>query len=330
MVKNNFIRFCICAVFALSSTSCAKPKSSDPDMGGKINIGVLNGPTMVGMGELYHNVNEDKDSKYKIVKENAPDAIIAGLSNKTLDVACLPANNAAILFNNKSIDIKVAIVNTLNVLYLLQKDGTPTITSLSDLSGKTVYLPGQGSTPEFVLRYLLSKNNISNVTLEFETDATLIVTGLKVSDSKYNYALLPQPAATVALSGAGGAKQVLNLSDEWLKVNPNSDIVMGVLVVRTAYLAKNKKTFTDFLASYKQSVEFMTETANIDVAASYVVDMGVVPAAPIAKLALPKCGIVYKGKTEMKNLLEDFYNVLLAQNADAIGGKLPTKDFYYI
>ena len=323
---------CVCMAVALVflMPACNNNKGDEPFLDGRLSIVAMNGSTMIGLGQFYNTVKNDANSKYKIEKLGTADAVIAGLANRTYDVACLPANNASILFNTQAVGIQVVAINTLNVLYVVRKASASAVNSLLDLAGKTVYLPGQGSTPEFVFRYLLFKNGINNVNLQFESEGATIATGIKTAGSKYDYAVLPQPVATVATSGAGAGVLAINLSDEWKKFNPNSDIVTGVLVVRTAFIKNNKDTLDKFLAEYKQSVEFMTAEENLDVASQYVVDMGVVPQVQIAKSALPKCGVTYVEKAEMKRMLVDFYTVLYAQNANAIGGKLPSDGFYYL
>ncbi|MCL1931327.1 MAG: ABC transporter substrate-binding protein [Treponema sp.] len=315
---------CLCLLLA-----CARNNNDDPYKDGRIHIAALNGPSMMSLGELYHAENNKADSKYTFTKLAAPDAVVAGLANGTFDAACLPANNAVILFNSGNSEIKVAAIIMTNILCLLQKAGTPAIASIADLSGKTIYLTGQGSTPDMALRYLLEKNNINNVKMEFETEYGTIAAGIRIENSKYDYAILPHPFATVATLGEGAAVEAFNLSREWKKVNPESDIITTVLLVRASYLKNNKAAFEKFLEDYQQSIEFMTDNRNLDAASAYVVDMGIVPTIPLAKAALPKCGLTYIDKTKMKIMLNDFYQVLYSQNPASIGGKLPTEKFFY-
>jgi NitT/TauT family transport system substrate-binding protein len=319
----------IAGALCLSLFAACAPNNDDPYKDGRIHVAAMNGPTMMGLGELYNAESNNPDSKYTFTKLATPDAVVAGLANGTFDAACLPANNAAIIFNTGNIGVQVAAINMLNVLCVVQKAGTSAIASIADFSGKTVYLTSQGSTPDVALRYLLAQNNINDVRLEFETEGSTIAAGIKVANSKYDYALLPHPAATVAITGPGAATEAFNLSDEWKKYHPDSDIITAVLVVRTAYLKNNRVTFAKFLEEYRQSIAFVTDDGNLDTAAGYVVDMGIVPALPLAKAALPKCGITYIDATDMRSILTDFYQVLYDQNPRSIGGKLPMDNFYY-
>ena len=324
----NCFKITACALCLSLFAACAK-NNDDPYRDGRIHIAAMNGPTMMGLGQLYNAVSNDQYSKYTFTKESTPDAVVAGLANGTFDAACLPANTAAIIFNTGNIDVKVAAINIFNALYVVQKAGTPAIAGIADLSGKTVYVTSQGSTPDVALRHLLAKNNIDNVRFEFEVEGSTIAAGIKVANSKYDYALLPQPAATVATTGPGAAVEAFNLSDEWEKYNPESGIVTAVLVVRAAYLKNNRAAFEKFLEDYRQSVEFVTDVNNLDMAAGYVVDMGIVPALPLARTALPKCGIAYIDSIRMRNILSEFFQALYEQNPRSIGGRLPADNFYY-
>ena len=316
----------MCSVAITLFAACGN-NSNEPYKDGKIQIAAMNGPTMMGMGQLYNAVKSDPSSKYTITNAVTADVVTAGLANGTIDAAAVPANTAAVLFNKANVGIQVAAINTLNVLYLVQRNGAADISSLADLAGKKVDMPGQGTTPDVAFHYLLSQAQVSNVNIVFHSDGTEIVAGLQAG--QIDYAVLAQPAATSVIMN-GGSKEVLNLTNEWKKYNPDSDVVTGVLVVRTAFLKNNKSTFDEFLTKYQKSVAFMTDTDNLDTAAQYVVDMGIVPNVGVAKNALPKSGIAFITGNDMKTMLSGFYSTLLAQSPDSIGGKLPTDKFYYI
>lgn len=328
-VKKIFTLFLTFIIAAAALAGCT-PDTPDPGRGGKLSIGAMNGPTMIGLAKL------DADAKagltandYTVTKEATPDLMTAGLIAKKYDAAALPCNNAAILFNSKALDIQVAAVNTLNVLYLVANTDNIVINNLADLAGKTVYLPGLGGTPEYVFRYLLAKNNVRDVNLQFKTEGAEIVQGLKAG--LMDIAVLPQPAAAGATTGSQTIKIQLDLAEEWKKVPGNEDkpIITGVLAVRKAYLKNNKAAFDKFLDEYKASAEYMGAAANLDTAAGFVVDLGIIASVAVAKEALP-CGVTFIGGEEMKDKVSAFLTVLYSQNKDAVGGKIPGAGFYYL
>lgn len=318
---------CCLIIGAASLLTACNKNNNDLYRNGEIRVAAMNGPTMMGLGQLHNIVRNDASHKYIITNAGTADVITAGLANGTIDAAAVPANTAAILFNNGNVSIQVAAINTLNVLYLVQRNGAVAINSLNDLSGKTVHMPGQGTTPDVSFRYLLSKAGAANVNINFHSDGTSVVAGLQ--QGQIDYAVLASPAATSAIMN-GSSKEVLNLTDEWKKYNHDSDVITGVLVVRTAFLKNNRATFDEFLIKYNESVDFMTNTENLEAAAQFVVDMGILANTNVARNVLPKSGITFITGNDMKNMLIEFFEILHVQESQSIGGKLPKDNFYFI
>lgn len=95
-------------------------------------------------------------------------ALISG----SVDIAALPTNAAAVVYNKTQGQIKVAAVNTLGVLYVVENGDT--VKSFADLKGKTLYVPGQGSNPEYITAYLCEQNGLKvgeDITLDFTYNA---------------------------------------------------------------------------------------------------------------------------------------------------------------
>jgi len=293
---------------------------------GRINIIAMNGPTGMGLGHLRNVVQNDANHSFSMDFVGTPAAAIAALANRSADVASIPANTAAVLFNQGNIDIQVVAINATNVLHLVQRNGTPAITMLADLAGRTVFMPGQGATPETAFRHLLAKHNVQNVNLQFESEGSTIVAGLSVGT--VDFAILPQPAATVAVMN-GSSTHVLNLTPYWQQEH-SSDILTGVLVVRRAFLQNNRSTFDAFMAAYQESIDFMNNPTNIAEAAQFIVDMNIVPNVPIATAALPQSGITLIRGQSMKDQLTEFYQILHTQNPNVIGGQVPGENFFLV
>ncbi len=289
-----------------------------------IRIGVLSGPTAMGALRLM----KDADPRYDFKELYAsPDLIVGDVAAGNLDIAALPTNNAAILANAGA-DIRVIALNTLGVLHLL--DATGTVTKLSDLEGKTIYVPNAGSNPEYIVRHILALNNI-NATVEISIpQPAKIQQGLL--DGTIGIAVLPQPAATATVAKATQQQKTItapiDLSVEWNK-KVETPIVQGCLVANAAFLDEHPRAVEEFLEKYEASVAYMTAADNLEDAAALVVEYGVLGAAPIAKTALPKCAITYIDGEEMKTALDAFYDILHGLAPASIGGSVPGADFYY-
>lgn len=290
------------------------------------NVYVLTGPTGIGAAKLKELSDKNETlGKYDITYVAQPDEIVAKITNGEADIAAIATNLAAKLYNKTEGKITVLAVNTLGVLNVVTPNGVE-ISSIADLKGKIVYTTGQGSNPEYIINYLLEKNGIKDdVTLEFKSEGSELLT---VWSSDPNAIIIaPQPVATTLTVQNTGAKIAVDLTKEWEKVNTDSALMMGCVVVRNEFLQKNKATVDEFLEEYKSSIE--TANEDIDATATLCETYGIIPKATIAKKAIPNCNITYVDGNEMKTKLSGYLNVLFDADKTSVGGKLPTDDFYY-
>lgn len=135
------------------------------------------------------------------------------------------------------------------------------------MAGKTIYTTGKGTTPEYVLNYVLTQNGLTpgeDVTIEYMSEATEVLAAMQAS-SGYPVAMLPQPYVTTAQMQMEGLKVALDMTEEWDKVSPDSALVTGVVVARKEFVEQNEAAFNEFLEDYKASTEFVN--ANVDEAA---------------------------------------------------------------
>ena len=201
--------------------------------------------------------------------------------------------------------------------------------SVADLAGKTIYSTGKGTTPEYVLNYILTENGIDpakDVTIEYKSEATEVLSTLQ-SAGEGAVAVLPQPYVTAAQAQVEGLNVALDLTEEWNKIDPDSQLITGVLAVRSDYAEQHPEELEVFLADYRSSIEWVT--ANTADAAQLVAEYGIVAKAPLAEKALPACNITYMDGADMKQALSGYLDVLYQQDAASVGGALPGDDFYY-
>ena len=287
-----------------------------------LRIAGLKGPTTMGLVNL---MADDVASSYDFTMYGAADEIVPLLVKGDLDAAAVPANLAATLYNKTNGAVEVACINTLGVLYIVENGET--VNSVADLKGQTIVTTGKGTTPEYVLRYVLSANGVdpdSDVTIEYCSEATEALS--KVQAGEATIAMLPQPFVTSALSQVEGLRVALDMNEEWQKV-AGSKLVTGVLVVRKDAVENYTEAFASFMEGYAASVE--AANSDLEGTAALCEQYGVVAKAALAQKALPQCNIVFETGDEMKADLETYFNVLYAADPTSVGGTLPADDFYY-
>lgn len=303
------------------------PAQSQPEaqpLSRPVRLGALRGPTAMGMVRLMQDAETGEAAgRYEFQISGAADELVPLLVKGELDAAALPANLAAALASRA--DLQAAAVNTLGVLYVVTAN--PNIDSFEDLRGKTILSTGKGTTPEYVLAYLLAQNDIGpeEITVEYKSEAAEALAAL--SEGEGDAAVLPQPYVAAALDKLPKLRVALDLTGEWEKVSPDSTLVTGVLAVRREFAQQYPEALRQLLAEYEQSVGWVVQ--NPAEAALLIENYGITPSAAIAEQALPACNIVWLSGEEMKQKLGGYLAVLYGQDPASVGGKLPGDDFYY-
>ena len=297
-----------------------------------VRVASLKGPTTMGLVDLMRDAAAgETEQEYQVDVYGTPDEVVPLVSQGAVDVALIPANLAAVLYNRTLTDdgaqVQVAAINTLGVLGILENGDT--VDGIDDLAGKTVYASGKGASPEYVLDFLLEENGLtpgSDVTIEWRSEHTEVAAVLASTPGAV--AMLPQPFATVVTTQNPAVRPALDLTQEWdAVVDDESQLVTGVVVVRTAFAEEYPQALAAFLADYEASTEF-TNT-NPEEAAQLIVDAGIVPAAPIAQAAIPGSHITYIDGAELRATFSGYLQVLFDADPASVGGTMPGDDFYY-
>ena len=292
-----------------------------------VDAGFLKGPTGIGAAYFMDKAeNGELAADYNITIEADPSAVTSALISGDLQIAAVPTNAAATLYNKTEGKVQIAAINTLGVLYILE-NGT-SINSIADLAGKTIYATGQGSNPEYVLNYILLQNGLTpgeDVTIEYMASDELAA---QMAAGSLELCMLPVPNATTVLMKNSDVRTALSLTDEWSAIGGGSVLTQGCIVARTDLL--DHETITAFLAEYEESIHYMSDEANLDAAAALAVKYEIVGSEEMAKAALPDCNLTYiAGAGDMKATLDGYYKVLFEADPTSIGGTIPDDEFYF-
>ena len=319
-MRFNFKRTVLTAVIALVSvfTVFSSPSA-------EVRIGVLKGPTGIGASYLLSQNEEGKTlNKYSVTVLAEATDMIAQVAAGQLDIAALPTNAASSLYNKMSGGVRIAALNTAGVLYILEKGNT--VNSVADLKGRTIYAVGQGSNPEYVLRYILSKNGIDpdkDVTIQFLDSAELTT---RAATGDIDVCMLPVPAVTTVLIKNKDMRIALDMTQQWDALGTGSILTMGCMVVRTEFLKEHPLEVRAFLSDYEKSIEYVKN--NVAEAGELCEKYAIVPAAAVATKAIPDCNLIFVSGSAVKDSLEGYLQVLYDSNPKSIGGNMPGADFY--
>lgn len=307
-----------------------EPAADDSDelTPAEVNLYVLSGPTGIGAMNLWAVADAGETANtYHITMPGVNDEVVAALSNGQADIAAVATNLAATLYNKTDGGVTVLAVNTLGVLSLLGNGGEAA--SIADLAGRTIYAPGQGANPEYILRYVLRGNGLDpdrDVTLRFVGEGSELLTVWQTDPEAV--ILAPQPVATSILMQNENARTLFDMTEEWDKVSGGeSTLMMGCVIVRNAFLQEHPDAVTLFLQEYAASIE----KAQSDAAgtAALCEQYGLIPKAALAEKALPYCGLTFVTGAEMKAGLSGYLQVMFDADPRSVGGAMPDDGFYY-
>ena len=301
------------------AAAAGKGSSGGSGDGTVIRVGGLKGPTTMGLVKLMDDAENGKaQNDYEFTMVTAADELTALVAGNKVDIALLPANVAGVLYNK-----------TKGGIYLVSSDTS--VTSIDQLKGKTVYLTGKGTTPEYSLRYLMSAAGLTedDVTLEFKSEPAEVASVLTEDPSRIG--LLPQPFVTSALAQNESLSVILDLTKAWDEAQEQAEtrsrMITGVTIVNNDFLAAHGDLVDTFLSEHEASIRFTSEDP--DTASMLIEAAGIVPKAAVAKKALPGCNIAFLSGEEMKTALSGYLKVLFDQNPASTGGALPDDAFYY-
>lgn len=331
---------CLCMILsAVLLVSCnrddteeSEGNESSENYNNEINISVLNGTTGFGIAKLMDDVATGNSAlvNLKFSVESDPSNILSGLINGSIDIAALPTNAAANVYNKTGGNVQIAAVNTLGVLYVVV-NGEKVILQSSDgieaLRGKTVYCPAQN--PAFIFKaiceasgFVIGEDIIIDTAYAQPADLRAAIVSGKV-----DIAVLPEPMVTIAESANDKLYAAIDLTSEWDKTFSPGSLMQGCIVVRTEWLESNKEAFDQFMNEYKASVEFVN--ANPDKAAELIALHNIFTNAAVAKKAIPNCNIKFVDGEEMASGLNKFFEALYSVAPASIGNKLPDSNIYY-
>ena len=299
-----------------------------------VRIASLKGPTTMGMVKLMDDSDNGLTAaEYDVSIYGTADEIVGLLVDGEIDCANVPCNLASVLYKKTEKGIKVLDINTLGVLYILAASDPASalnteepFETIADLKGKTIYSTGKGTTPEYVLNYILTSNGIdpaADVNIEYLSEATEVAA--KMAESTDAIAVLPQPYVTVAMNQNENLRIVFDLTEEWQKID-GTQLVTGVTVVRSEFLEAHPEAVSQFMSDYAASVEYVN--SHNDEAAALVGKYDIV-AEGVAKKALPYCNIVCLTGEDMQASVSAYLSVLFNSDPSSVGGELPDDSFYF-
>ncbi|AFS77437.1 sulfonate/nitrate ABC transport system, substrate-binding protein [Gottschalkia acidurici 9a] len=294
----------------------------------KINIKVVSpegAPTlsMIKMFKEKPVIGENVEIDYENIK--SPDVLSSKLMANEADIAIVPTNLAATIYN-KGLPYRLVASNVWGSLYLSSVED---IKTFDDLKGKEIYTMGRGLTPDIVFRYLLEQNGIDpekDVSLKYLTGGTELASSLIAGESKTS--LIPEPVLSKVLMKKKDIKVVLDIQEEWSKATKmENGYPQASLIIKSDIIENHPEVVEAFLKEFKSSINWANE--NPTQAGNYSEELETELNAKVVESGIERTNIKYVDALNAKESIKAYFNILMDYSPDLLGGKLPDEEFYY-
>lgn len=289
-----------------------------------VNVMTLSGNTGLAMVKMMDQPDRSNVT-YKFQVFKSPDLLLGKIISGEADIAALPTNTAAILYN-KGVNIQVTSIIGWGVMYVVGTDTT--IHRWKDLKGKEIQVVAKGAVPDILFQYLLTKNNIKPQTdMKLNYLASPAELAQLVAAGKVSLAVLPEPWVTEVLERAPQVKVLLDFQKEWGRVEKKGNhYPQSCIVVSRRFAQEQPEKLEQFLKDLKASMQWVEKYP----------DQGGILAEKFVQLSsisvekgLTRSNLKYDDAYRVRDKVQHFLNALSQIAPEAIGGKLPNEGFYY-
>lgn len=290
------------------------------------NIKVLT-PSGLPALSLVKMVNENKqiagnNIEYKIEKNS--DALVVDMLKREGDIAIVPSNFAAQLYN-KNLDYVILGTVGWGSFYIVSDKK---ITSLKELKNKQIYTFGRGLTPDIVLRNILLNNGIN---LENDIKINYVTSGNELPPlfigGKANIINIPEPMLSTLIYKDKKAYVNFNLNDIWKNLYKTKyGYPQSTLVVKKEILDKNPQFIKSFLENLESSIKFLY--GNSDNKNDYINRLNIMINMNVIDNILLKANIDFVRIDNCKQEYENYFKVLNQFNSKVLGGNISDEKIF--
>ena len=320
-----FTIFTIFTILTLALTACS-PKPATENL--KLKIVTPSGvPSLTIMRMIHENIQFDHAQTTYEISPNT-DTLTAAVMTGAADIAIVPTNLAAILFN-REVDYRlVAAVNWGN-LYVLSTD--PSVRNWADIAGKNIHTFGRGLVPDATFSCLLAANGIN---ADKDVNITYLSTPMEVAQMMISgmsrIAVLREPVVTQVLDNSPNARIILDLQKEWTAATKSgiAGYPQASLIIRRELLDSHP----DIMAKITDAIEADSIWANLN-----PVQLGMYAEAHDETLnggliaaSLERLNIRFIRAGEAKAAITGYLETLYRLSPDFTGGKIPDESFFHI
>lgn len=288
----------------------------------KITIGVVkNDVAAVTLASLAEeNENDESFEKYEFVYADNYSQLASMLRDNTLGVALMPPAKALDMYAaDKSVKMLASLTSKS---YRLVGDG---ISSLSDLSGKTVYMSNDDKTSVCLMTKLVNYAGVKDCSFEYAADNAALYDMVK--GGQVDYAIMTEPYVSM-LKQAGVATGEYDFAQDWENATEGNSYCGGSVVATNEFMTKHNAVVDYMLADIQRSVEAVKSDAETCAAQAAKYSLADDAKAIGAAYTSMDCGF-FKNK-QMRYLVNNMFTAFDNADSEVLGTDIPDEGFYLV
>ena len=306
-------------ILVVNLTGCSLSKD--------VRVKTYNGLPAISICKLIkeeENIKSSYKTSYTI--ENNDKKLLESLNKKEVDIALVPTDMAAKVYNkNSSYQICASIGQ--GSYYLVTSD--PEVIGFnSTLINKEIAIAGENSMTDNIVKAILKKNNIDETLVKFKYTNTVPELVKTLTLGEIYTGIVPETSLTSLLYKHSGLKILASTNDAY---ENTFDISEGYpqfsVIVRKDFAKNNKEYVNKFLSKVKESIEFVNN--NPLQAGAYGEELKIPIKPQILSKAIKRCNLKFIEIDKFKQNYEYFFDILYNYNNEAVGGTVPDESIYH-
>ena len=306
-------------ILVVNLTGCSLSKD--------VRVKTYNGLPAISICKLIkeeENIKSSYKTSYTI--ESNDKKLVESLNKKQVDIALVPTDMAAKVYNkNSSYQIFASIGQ--GSYYLVTSD--PEVRGFnSTLINKEIAIAGENSMTDNIVKAILKKNNIDETLVKFKYTNTVPELVKTLTLGEIYIGIVPETSLTSLLYKHSGLKILASTNDAY---ENTFDISEGYpqfsVIVRKDFAKNNKEYVNKFLSKVKESIEFVNN--NPLQAGAYGEELKIPIKPQILSKAIKRCNLKFIEIDKFKQNYEYFFDILYNYNNEAVGGTVPDESIYH-
>ena len=306
-------------ILVVNLTGCSLSKD--------VRVKTYNGLPAISICKLIKEEDNIKSSyKTSYTIESNDKKLVESLNKKQVDIALVPTDMAAKVYNkNSSYQIFASIGQ--GSYYLVTSD--PEVRGFnSTLINKEIAIAGENSMTDNIVKAILKKNNIDETLVKFKYTNTVPELVKTLTLGEIYIGIVPETSLTSLLYKHSGLKILASINDAY---ENTFDISEGYpqfsVIVRKDFAKNNKEYVNKFLFKLKESIEFVNN--NPLQAGAYGEELKIPIKPQILSKAIKRCNLKFIEIDKFKQNYEYFFDILYNYNNEAVGGTVPDESIYH-